>query len=345
MVGHFTFKITSIRIRLLCLISFLLVVTNIYADQYKKSVSDSKQSATSSNENLVIEKAISNVKNRCESQYSKLAIEGSRSRIPESQRDNFDLFLSIRKNSECQCLPAKLKSIDTAKLNLKNEKHLNTSLVHLIQPLLQDCVAESYKQQWAPFCDILMRSETDDVKKRSKACQCLQPTIDKVSNAELIAFSNQAYLNFKTGKKYVGPANSTKSTLEKASQTCIKQAGIDMNSNYKKNLAEQNIHESKVAKAKADMKVIASALFLYKLDFNQYPSQQQGLAILLQENKLPNSKKTRDPYLQKLPKDAWGHDYNYNISPDGNTVNLSSYGRDGKPGGTDFDQDILQEVK
>jgi len=343
---RFTGRIFLNGIKLFCLMGFTLAAINLYAaDKDGTRASGFKLPPKPVNNKEAIDKALANVKTRCEAQYNDQAIEGARSQVPVSQRDTFDLTLIIRKNSECQCLPAKLNSLDTSKLKLNSEKEYDSSLVHAIQPLLQDCVAETYKQQWLPFCEILMKPETGDQTKRLKACQCMQPTVSKISNKEMIAYAVSSYRNLKLGKKSTEPGSSSVSKLDSAYQTCMKQAGISKNSDYKKQYIENSINEAKVAKAKADLKVFSSALFLYKLDFNRYPSQQQGLTILLQANKSPNSKKTLDPYLKKLPKDGWGNDYQYHISSDGNTVVLTCYGRDGKPGGTGFDEDIVQEVK
>ena len=346
MVKRLTAKLFLIRLRQFCAIALMLTAANLYAaDKDGSQASGTKLPPKPVAVNDAIDKALANVNARCESQYNDQAIEGARSQVPLSQRDTFDLTLIIRKNSECQCLPAKLKSLDATKLKLTSEKEYDSSLVHAIQPLLQDCVAETYKQQWLPFCDILMKPETGDQNKRLKACQCMQSTVNKITNSEMIAYAVVTYKNLNLDKQSTGAGNSVTSKLDNASRTCMKQAGINTNSNYKKHYVENNLNEANVAKAKADLKVLASALFLYKLDFNRYPSQQQGLAILLQANKSPKSNKSLDPYLKKLPKDGWGNDYQYKISPDGNSVLLSCYGRDGKPGGSEFDQDIVQEVK
>jgi general secretion pathway protein G len=47
------------------------------------------------------------------------------------------------------------------------------------------------------------------------------------------------------------------------------------------------------------------------------------------------------PYLKKVPKDAWKHDFEY--SAEGSEISLKSFGADGKEGGSNYDKDITLE--
>ncbi|MBE0470751.1 MAG: type II secretion system protein GspG [Methyloprofundus sp.] len=60
---------------------------------------------------------------------------------------------------------------------------------------------------------------------------------------------------------------------------------------------------ARLTKAKQDIRVIESALNLYKLDKFNYPTTEEGLEIL------------QPKYLDRLPKDPWGNVYLY-LSPD-----------------------------
>ena len=73
---------------------------------------------------------------------------------------------------------------------------------------------------------------------------------------------------------------------------------------------------AKVTVAKGDIKAIAAALDMYKLDNFAYPSTQQGLdALVKKPSGNPQPKNwNRDGYLKRLPKDPWGNDYQY-LSP------------------------------
>lgn len=92
--------------------------------------------------------------------------------------------------------------------------------------------------------------------------------------------------------------------------------------------------EAKVQATKVQMKNIAQALKLYRLQNGHYPSSSEGLALLV------NPSKDGKKYLDTLPKDAWNNDFVY-LSPGVHgDFDLLSYGADGKPGGTGFDADI-----
>jgi general secretion pathway protein G len=100
--------------------------------------------------------------------------------------------------------------------------------------------------------------------------------------------------------------------------------------------------DARITAAKQDISTLMSALKLYKLDNQRYPSTEQGLQALI-------SKPTSGPsangwktggYIDKLPKDPWGNQYQY-LSPGiKGEVDIFSYGADGQPGGAGNDADI-----
>ena len=100
--------------------------------------------------------------------------------------------------------------------------------------------------------------------------------------------------------------------------------------------------DARITAAKQDIATMMQALKLYKLDNQRYPTTEQGLQALI-------SKPTSGPaangwknggYLEKLPKDPWGGQYQY-LSPGvKGEVDVFSYGADGQPGGTGNDADI-----
>ncbi len=102
------------------------------------------------------------------------------------------------------------------------------------------------------------------------------------------------------------------------------------------------VDDAAVAKAKADVRNIVTALDLYKLDNFSYPSTDQGLAAL-------KSKPGGQPepanwkaggYVEQLPKDPWNRDYEYLSPGQHGEIDVWSLGRDGKPGGEGADADI-----
>ena len=92
--------------------------------------------------------------------------------------------------------------------------------------------------------------------------------------------------------------------------------------------------------AKAQIELFGSALDSFRLDNGRYPTTEEGLAALRTKPEgLPN---WTGPYLPKaIPKDPWGHDYIYRSPGEHGDYDLSSYGRDGSPGGEGEDADIV----
>jgi general secretion pathway protein G len=100
--------------------------------------------------------------------------------------------------------------------------------------------------------------------------------------------------------------------------------------------------DARITAARQDIATLMQALKLYKLDNQRYPTTEQGLQALV-------SKPTSGPaangwknggYVDKLPKDPWGGQYQY-LSPGvKGEVDVFSYGADGQPGGSGNDADI-----
>lgn len=99
------------------------------------------------------------------------------------------------------------------------------------------------------------------------------------------------------------------------------------------------IGKSEVKIARAQIDALQKALDQYRIDMGQYPTTDQGLAALV----VRPSEDTHwaGPYLAKaIPKDPWGHDYVYRCPGEHGEYDLSSLGRDGRPGGEGEDADI-----
>jgi general secretion pathway protein G len=71
--------------------------------------------------------------------------------------------------------------------------------------------------------------------------------------------------------------------------------------------------ESMTARAKIDMRAIATALDLYRLNNLRYPTTEEGLKALVERPTDPAVFSAWHPggYLRALPKDPWGRDYRY----------------------------------
>ncbi|MBC7993244.1 MAG: type II secretion system major pseudopilin GspG [Rhizobacter sp.] len=99
------------------------------------------------------------------------------------------------------------------------------------------------------------------------------------------------------------------------------------------------IGKSEVKTAKAQIVAFEKALQQFRVDVGRYPSTEQGLQALL--SKPANLSKWDGPYLEKtLPADPWGQPYVYVSPGEHGEVDISSYGRDGRPGGDGLDADV-----
>ena len=99
------------------------------------------------------------------------------------------------------------------------------------------------------------------------------------------------------------------------------------------------IGKSEVKTTKAQIVGLEKALQQYRLDVGRYPTTEQGLAALM--TKPANVNKWAGPYLEKnLPTDPWGRPYIFVSPGEHGDFDISSTGRDGRPGGDGLDADI-----
>ena len=104
----------------------------------------------------------------------------------------------------------------------------------------------------------------------------------------------------------------------------------------------QRPDDARIAAAKSQIALIMQALKLYRLDNQRYPTTEQGLGALVAkptDAPLPPNWKPGG-YLEKLPRDPWGHAYQYLNPGLKSDVDVFTYGADGQPGGTGADADI-----
>lgn len=102
--------------------------------------------------------------------------------------------------------------------------------------------------------------------------------------------------------------------------------------------------DAKVTAARTDIAQIKSALKLYYLDNQRFPTTEQGLAALTTKPAaapLPPAWK-QGGYLDKLPNDPWGKPYMYLQPGVRGEVDVFSYGTDGAPGGEGNNADIFE---
>jgi general secretion pathway protein G len=94
------------------------------------------------------------------------------------------------------------------------------------------------------------------------------------------------------------------------------------------------LEEAEVTSTEANMRGIETALSLYRMKNARFPSSEEGLEVL---RKPPGGESA---YMDSIPKDAWGNEYNYRSPGQKGDYDLYSLGRDGQEGGESIDADI-----
>jgi general secretion pathway protein G len=87
------------------------------------------------------------------------------------------------------------------------------------------------------------------------------------------------------------------------------------------------LEEAKVDRAKLDIANIQNALKTYYVKKGGYPDTGAGLHALVDAQ-----------IVEKMPMDPWEHEYVY-LNEGGKPV-IISYGKDGTPGGAEYDTDL-----
>ena len=105
------------------------------------------------------------------------------------------------------------------------------------------------------------------------------------------------------------------------------------------------VSDARTTSAETQVALFGTALDNYRLDNGAYPTTEQGLAALREKpTRAPIPTNWRGPYLRKdVPLDPWGKLYIYRSPGERNAsgYDLSSLGRDGKPGGEGEDKDVI----
>jgi general secretion pathway protein G len=98
--------------------------------------------------------------------------------------------------------------------------------------------------------------------------------------------------------------------------------------------------DARVTAAKTDVNNIMQALKLYKLDNQRYPSAEQGLEALVKKPTAGTIPPNWKPYVDKLPADPWGRQYQFLNPGIKGEIDVFSFGADGQPGGEGKNADI-----
>lgn len=100
--------------------------------------------------------------------------------------------------------------------------------------------------------------------------------------------------------------------------------------------------QAKVKTTTTQIATLKTSLDIMNTDIGRYPTEQEGLNLLMQS---PGQgvANWNGPYLSgELPKDAWGNPFVYVAAAEGGQPQVESLGSDGKPGGSGNAADIIK---
>ena len=100
----------------------------------------------------------------------------------------------------------------------------------------------------------------------------------------------------------------------------------------------RHVKKAKISTAKTQISMFEQAIFDFRVDLDRLPDANVGLRALIENTN--GEEKWKGPYLKKMPKDPWGHDYVYVCPGQHGDFDIISYGSDGQPGGTGDAADI-----
>jgi general secretion pathway protein G len=100
--------------------------------------------------------------------------------------------------------------------------------------------------------------------------------------------------------------------------------------------------QARITKAAQDIRILENSLRLYRLDNFVYPTTEQGLeALVVRPTTPPEPRRWKEGgYVDRLPRDPWGNEYQYLNPGVHGEIDIFSYGADGRPGGEGVNAEI-----
>jgi general secretion pathway protein G len=100
--------------------------------------------------------------------------------------------------------------------------------------------------------------------------------------------------------------------------------------------------DAKISAAKSQAAELESAVERFYVHMDRYPTQDEGLKVLVDAPPGDDAKKWRGPYIKQLRNDPWGNPYQY-LNPGTHhptSFDIWSRGADGADGGEGGNADI-----
>ena len=103
------------------------------------------------------------------------------------------------------------------------------------------------------------------------------------------------------------------------------------------------VDRGRVITTKASLRQLHTAINQFHMESSRWPTAEEGLSVLVQQ---PADVTNWPPggYIEttEIPKDAWGHDFIFELYPEtGKPFVIKSLGADGQEGGEGYNADLL----
>jgi general secretion pathway protein G len=93
--------------------------------------------------------------------------------------------------------------------------------------------------------------------------------------------------------------------------------------------------QARISAARSNIKVLESAVKMYKLDNLNYPTTDQGLQALVEKPRISPVPANWNRYIDRLPTDPWGRDFLYLLPGKHGEIDIFSPGPNGRIGDED----------
>ncbi|PWE17115.1 type II secretion system protein GspG [Marinicauda salina] len=95
-------------------------------------------------------------------------------------------------------------------------------------------------------------------------------------------------------------------------------------------------------KVRADLATLESSLTTFYATYGRFPTTDEGLEALVappEEDRI-SARYAEEGFIERLPEDPWGREYQYLFPGEQGRYDLYSLGADGRPGGEGDNADI-----